>query len=500
MEKKLDYDAETDMLLASGRINTYMASYLSGLTKAGLNEELWQEALEDAIEASDVGVDNEEEFLTFFYIDHFVEDLAEEIFGVKLESAEEAELKKFMFNMRGKVEFSDLLSFRVSILEWLNSKHKVSKKSYHNRGTPYKALPKYNIDNWYALAERIVKSLKLGFSREFAVREAATTLKSPERYDFLIWYRYHEGQAHQKYDVNQEIKRKNRELEYGMKIATAADDTFYYIPKFKKQEEEVVPNLDPFRPFNDQDAQDFESVRRKLMSRVFAIDKLLERYRKVLSEEQVEGIEDSLNDLRKKVRKLKLATTVKDMMVKTANILRNKYDFADGADMLIAIAQEPGQDDFEEPSSGQLQINSRQDELQSVIEQLYIISNQLKNRRLIRELAEVDLRLHKMGMSSFFPELTDAQSRLIEAFGYASNKVDDVLPKLRGGLALEEVEDDLEADEKGEELAEEVKTLSRNIEMPKAKPQKAPVKREQAPAPRAEPQPREMEMEVPLAQ
>ena len=35
-------------------------------------------------------------------------------------------------------------------------------------------------------------------------------------------------------------------------------------------------------------------------------------------------------------------------------------------------------------------------------------------------------------MASYFPELTDAQSKMIEAFGYASNKVEAIVAKLRG--------------------------------------------------------------------
>ena len=51
---------------------------------------------------------------------------------------------------------------------------------------------------------------------------------------------------------------------------------------------------------------------------------------------------------------------------------------------------------------------------------------------MIRELATIDILLNELGLASYFTELTDAQSHLIEAFGYASNKVESAISKLRG--------------------------------------------------------------------
>lgn len=476
MTRELDFDKEIEMLLSSKSINSYMATYLVGLGKAGLNEELWQEALDDAMEASNIGVDSEEDFLTFFYIDHFVEDIAEDIFGIQMDKEDEASLKQHLFDMRTDVDFGNISTYRAGVFNWLQSRQKVERAAHPNRGVPYKALPKYDNENWRALAERIRKSILIGFSREFALKEAAHTLNAPEKYDFLLWYNHYMNGLHTKYDVNDRIKMRNKELKAMAsftKLAIGSDDHFYYVPTFRSPAVEEHSE-EPFFAYSEQDAADFEVVRKKLMSRVFAIDKLLERYRRVLTEEHVDGIEEALNDLRKKIRKLKLASSVQDSIVKTAHILRNKFSFDEGADALIALAQggeapaQGGEADFEDPSAGHLQITDNQQELYQVIEELYAVSHQLKNRQVIRDLAKIDLNLYNMNMSSFFPELTDAQSRLIEAFGYASNKVDDILPKLRGGLMIEQLQDETIADEQGEQLADEVKEMAKNTKVPES--------------------------------
>jgi len=480
MSDELDFNSEIQVLLSSGTLNTYMAHYLSDMGKEGLNEKLWQEAMDDAIEASVAGVDSEEEFLTFFYIDHFVEQACEDIFGVKLDDKEEAELKYFMFDLRGEVDFGALSTYHGAVLQWLQSKKDIETKAHPNRKPSFVPLSKYNIENWKALAERIAKSVMVGFSRAFALKEASSTLGNQERFDFLVWYKYFVTGENTKYDVNSQIKAKNREIRamaHLEKQAISFDSQYYYIPKYKEEPKPAI-SKDPFTPYDDKDASDFQSVRKKLMSRIFAIDKLLEKYRKVLPVDQVDGIEDAMTELRKKVRKLKMATTISDTMIKTANILRNKFSFSEGADELIAIAAEQEGKDFEEPSAGQIVLDNRQTELRAIIEELYEVSHALKNRNLVRRLAEIDIRLHGINMSSFFPEITDAQSRLIDAYGYASNKVDDVLPRLQGGIALEALEDKVDSSEKGKSLADEVKDMSKNIKVPsEPKPQGAPTQK-----------------------
>ena len=71
-------------------------------------------------------------------------------------------------------------------------------------------------------------------------------------------------------------------------------------------------------------------------------------------------------------------------------------------------------------------------QVSTIVDRLEGISKVLKSRDIIRELAAIDILLNELGMASLFPELTDSQSKLIESFGYASNKIESAVAKLRG--------------------------------------------------------------------
>lgn len=452
MNQELDFRSEVELLLGVGKINRYMASYLLKQSSSGLDESLWQEALEDAMLASEFGVESADDFKIFFYIDHFAEDLIKDMFKVSLSKIEEDDLKKYMFSIRHEINLNNLVAFRAAVLKWMQSKHLANKTAHPNIAPNQVPLRKYNLDKWYELVSRIKAGVISGQNRIDMLRIAAGELSIPERYDFLSWYNYYSKGEDKKYNINNEIKILNSNVRHAM-LTTAGfldDETHYYIPKInrnnlfdmslpaeKSEKVEATPAINVFENAkkDEQRALDFESGRNKLMSRTFAIDKLLEKYRKVLSAEELSSIEDTLNELRKKVRKLKFATSISDAFVKTANIF-SKHNFKDGAELLIAIAENPlgGVPD----PAPQKPTPEQDAQLQEVANQLETISAMLKNRELVRSLAKVDLLLHDVKMAVFFPEINEAQAKLIEAFGYASNRIDDVLPKIKGSVLSEQ--------------------------------------------------------------
>ena len=109
-----------------------------------------------------------------------------------------------------------------------------------------------------------------------------------------------------------------------------------------------------------------------------------------------------------------------------------------GAEFLLKAAQEPDEvmqalpaptsPHPDLPQGSPVQINTT-----TVINRLEGLSKILKSRDLVRELASIDILLNEMGIASYFPELTDAQAKLIESFGYASNKIESIIAKMRGG-------------------------------------------------------------------
>lgn len=448
-------------MLSAGLLNTYMAGYLFDLNHKGLNSVMWQEALDDAVEASKAGVDTDKDLRLFFYIDHFAEDLADELYGNKLNDEQHASLKNFMFDQRFKFSYNNLIDFREAASEWL-AQMGLDKKAHKNTGFNYKTLPRYNMVKWQELIDRIKQSVNMGFGLKSAMNEAAAELDIPERYDFLQWCRNYTDTV-SKYDVGNEIKAKSKQagiMDTLIKVADMADERYYYVPRMRnpiidiekpEAKEKELPK--PLPQASERMALDFEAARNKLMGRVFAIDKLLEKYKKVLTSDAIEGIEDALNDLRKKIRKLKQAASIKDTIVKSAGILA-KYSFAAGSEQLLALAAEP----FEGHAVADA---GRDNDINKILEKLENTSHMLKARELVREIGEIDLMLAAINMGSFFPELQDAQAKLIDALGYASNKVDAILPKLRGGLAA--AEQIGEQKQQKTDIVDELRNLSENI-------------------------------------
>ena len=66
-----------------------------------------------------------------------------------------------------------------------------------------------------------------------------------------------------------------------------------------------------------------------------------------------------------------------------------------------------------------------------MVRKLQDINTQLQRRDIVRDIAKLDFELHDLNASALFPELSDAQAKLIEATTYASNKLKDVIPKIR---------------------------------------------------------------------
>jgi len=478
--KSIDYNAEVELLFNSRRVNTFMANYLLGMASSGLNEELWQEGIDDAIVATELGVDNENDFYIFFYIDHFVEDLVEEIFHVKLNNNEEESLKKYLFSLRSDVDLFDLLSYRVSILQWLKQNKEKAKVAHPNSTIGVTPLKKYDLRHWNSLAVKVRRDAAYGIPRDVALQNAASVLPAPEKFDFLTWYNLkfiHE--ENKKYNVNDTIRNLNRRASVMNDISKFGtilnDKNYYYVPKLPTSTERIqAPSI-----YSEQNVQDFESLRAKIMSRVFSIDKLLERYRKVLDPSQIDAIEDCLTELRKRIRKLKLASSIHDSIIKTANLVMS-HNADDIAHALIAIAEDPNpaddaadlekKDGPKQPAvpstPNDLTPEQRTIIINDIVAQLEAISTVIKSREIVRALSRVDILLNKLYMDTFFPELSDAQAKLIEAYGYASNKVEDILPKIKGGTSDDRGYKIPELSDQSKELAKEVSQLSENLVAP----------------------------------
>lgn len=436
-----------------GRINKFMRDYVEKICLKNMDDEMCHEAVKDAIDASSYGVANDNDFKVYFYINHFVDLEVEEIIG-EVPPADLSDLKRFMFGKRNEVDYSNLSTYRAVALMWSKERAPV-KLSYMNTGGPPFVYNKYNLDRWKVIAHEINKLVALGKDMPEAMTTMVKNINPTERDDFKAWYKFNFGDNRRLYNINDKIKDVNRRASMTdnklLKVASIFEDGVGYwavdIPKPKPLiiDDESVPSVADSL-VREQKASDINDVKTKMINRTFAIDKLLEKYRNVLSEDQTDQIEDSLNILRKTIRKLKLAASIKDSMIKTAGVL-NGYNFSEGANVLLKLAappedapEAPKEQGKDSPTKGvpdketarERSIDElKKEDLKPILDKLYDVSVRLKRRNIVREIASIDLDLYGLNIASFFPELTDAQAKLIEAFGYASNKIEDVIPKLR---------------------------------------------------------------------
>lgn len=72
--------------------------------------------------------------------------------------------------------------------------------------------------------------------------------------------------------------------------------------------------------------------------------------------------------------------------------------------------------------------------LSDVINKLEELSRIFKTREISRQLAIVDMMLDKLGLASFFPNLSEATNKTLEANQYVLTRIEDVLSTLRGAL------------------------------------------------------------------
>lgn len=88
--------------------------------------------------------------------------------------------------------------------------------------------------------------------------------------------------------------------------------------------------------------------------------------------------------------------------------------------------------------------------IKDAISRLEILVGIYKQREVPRQLAILDIMMDQLGLSSFFPQLGEAQSKALESTQYISTRLEDVLSKLQGSVQSAE----------GEKWVEQEKTVS----------------------------------------
>ena len=84
------------------------------------------------------------------------------------------------------------------------------------------------------------------------------------------------------------------------------------------------------------------------------------------------------------------------------------------------------------------------------------VAGMLADRRIIRQLAEFDIMLDRLGIASMFPELAESQSKLIDAYSYALTRVTKMMGQLANAKTLVRAQTGIPGAAEEVESAEEV--------------------------------------------
>lgn len=416
-----------------GTINDYMKKRLQDVTQNGIDDALVDELLEDAQYASDLGIDNEDDYNAYFFVLRFSDDILDDTFGIKLDPHKKKDLHHFMMEHRRNSDYNldDLTDYRLLIYKWLCNR--LSKQAYPNISGKEDRGPVYDINKWINTLKTIYASIHNNrLNRQDAINHFTLNWDLDEKQKFIDWMRYYEDGVTEKYNVKTaEFIKEAFEPTFSIPESWVnredrSDDKMYMSTrqqKYTKREEEL------------HKAKQFKN---KMKARLRAFKRLVEKYNDVLPKQDLDSVYDELYKLEKSVNKLDVYASLQDRVIRSANIM-NKYGFVEGATYLYKCAEDQIDNEvlrsLPEAKSKEPDLppqSAQMSTIQTIIDRLESISKSLKSRDMIRELASIDILLNDLGMASYFPELTDAQAKMIESFGYASNKIENIIAKLRG--------------------------------------------------------------------
>ncbi len=361
------------------------------------------------------------------------------------------ELVKVAFKNRTNYKLNSVNDYYFLVFSTLGSQPLV-KKGYYNDSENIEIQPEFDLTKWSKLVYKIYDAVESGdFKLSEAIDYYADTLNTEEQEDekFKMWLKYYQSGENLKYKKAFQFPLNG--------------------PGFYPMENAIVPEapLENFKKKVDigNDYQDWKS---KLYSAIRRIDKLLRLGDEFMDPEMQKELSELLHHFDQEVKTLRHQTTASDLAFNYATKFK-KIGFNQGHQEFLKFAQEnekltPKQEDDpselletpdeEETSQKQNQgpspSGAKQGEYEKLnadvdlgdaVKKLEEIAGRLSDRRTIRLLAEFDIILDKIGIAAMFPELAEAQSKLIDGYSYALTRVTKMLGMLSSGRSLVEISD-----------------------------------------------------------
>ena len=364
-----------------------------------------------------------------------------------------------------------------------------------------------DVNNWVSLVHKIHKVVEGGhMSFSHALNYYASMLddKKDEPERFKKWVLYYKNGEHEKYAMEKNMSiKKESDFQFGLNSSP-------YGRSSVTLDESVSKKLEDLEEKKRREKA-FDAWKTKVNGAIRRIDKLL-RDDQHLSPEEQSDLADMLHAFDLQMRRVRMRSTASDLSYQTATRFK-KIGYNDISQALTVLAQDlegdvgPGPDIAAEapeaapeapaapeaapdaPGSGgpseaigraltqgepidsshgdvfdELVQTGGQIDLGSAAVKLEDVAARLADRRTIRQLAEFDIMLDKLGIASLFPELAEAQSKLIDAYSYALVRVTKMLGMLSSGKSMADIADAKKTDISNKAVKEVNKTLQQGNE------------------------------------
>jgi hypothetical protein len=436
-----------------------------------------------------------------------ISNVLKNVFG----SVDPAKVEKIYANRKKYLQNQDLDVYYM-VLDVLSND--IRKVAYPVNGSDAIVEASVDFDLWKKLAYYIydaVKNKKKTF--EEALEYYSHYLDDKELIKFEKWLKYYKAGEHLKYSG---LKDK-------MAIRKIADYNFgligpgFYPSEYKNSTKELEA---------DESKNTYHNWKNKLNGAIRRIDKLLRIGDDYLDAATQAELSDLLHQFDQEVRKIRMQRTAADLAFRTADTFK-KQGFSAGSDILFKFAQEvdagpsaapqppPAAPPVAEPQSpnpppvaaggegaqvpeqnvapnkeDQAGQNTSKETLDRVLSdkalpgeyeqlagevdlnmaatKLEEVAARLSDRRTIRLLAEFDIMLDKLGLAAMFPELSEAQSKLIDAYSYALVRTTRMLGMLSSGRSISEISEAKKV-EVGNDIAKEVNKVFEAAPIPTGK-------------------------------
>ncbi len=300
-------------------MTNYFDQILTNVADDGMTQDLWDIVYGDLSLIERLDIQNDKERNLLFYLENFYDDFAEEL---EVKDAEKEDVLFAVFNALRKKEKVDLTDMRK---EFKKATGVTIKKAYTNTmGVNFSNVKEErDVGKWISSLQEVYNAMDAGEDKSVAVKKITEGWSPMEKLDFDVWSTFYENGNHEKYSV--------KTAAFGHTIPVRN-----VFPQEQDAQEFDVEQLETVAP-KVKTEKTKEELKRSLISRLDSADKILREFVYVWPRDIWERLAEALSDLKRQVVLLRSEATIRDCIVRTANMWENE-GFSEGASVLKKIA------------------------------------------------------------------------------------------------------------------------------------------------------------------